>query len=57
MVRLTLPTSLDSEHQHMLNELSGKDFDQTYDQMQVKARREAVALFEAFSKKPVRISS
>ena len=54
MVKLTLPTSLDSEHQKMLNELnakSGKDFDQTYDQIQVKARREAVALFEAYSKK------
>ena len=37
----------------MLNELnakSGKDFDQTYDQIQVKAHREAVALFEAYSK-------
>ena len=53
MVKLTLPTSLDAEHQKMLNELnakSGKDFDQTYDQIQVKAHREAVALFEAFSK-------
>jgi len=53
MVKLTLPTSLDSEHQKMLNELnakSGKDFDQTYDQIQVKAHREAVALFEAYSK-------
>jgi putative membrane protein len=53
MVKLTLPTSLDSEHQHMLNELnakSGKDFDQSYDQIQVKAHREAVALFEAYSK-------
>ena len=53
MVKLTLPTSLDAEHQKMLNELnakSGKDFDQTYDQIQVKAHREAVALFEAYSK-------
>jgi putative membrane protein len=53
MVKLTLPTSLDSEHQNMLNELnakSGKDFGQTYDQIQVKAHREAVALFEAYSK-------
>jgi putative membrane protein len=53
MVKLTLPTSLDSEHQNMLNELntkSGKDFDQTYDQIQLKAHREAVALFEAYSK-------
>ena len=53
MVKLTLPTSLDSEHQHMLNELnakSGKDFDQSYDQVQLKAHRDAVALFEAYAK-------
>ena len=53
MVKLTLPTRLDAEHQQMLNELnakSGKDFDQTYDQIQVKAHREAAALFEAYSK-------
>ena len=53
MVKLTLPTSLDAEHQKMLNELnakSGEDFDQTYDQIQVKTHREAVALFEAYSK-------
>jgi putative membrane protein len=53
MVKLTLPASLDSEHQNMLNELnakSGGDFDQSYDQIQVKAHRDAVALFEAYSK-------
>jgi putative membrane protein len=53
MVKLTLPTSMDSEHQKMLDELnakSGKDFDQAYDRMQVKAHREAVALFEAYTK-------
>ena len=53
MVKLILPTTMDSEHQKMLEELkakSGKDFDQTYDQIQVKAHREAVALFEAYSK-------
>jgi putative membrane protein len=53
IVKLTLPTSLDPEHQKLLNELngkSGKDFDQSYDQIQVKAHREAVALFEAYSK-------
>jgi putative membrane protein len=53
MVKLTLPISLDAEHQQLLNELSaksGKDFDQTYDQIQVKAHGEAVALFEAYSK-------
>ena len=53
MVKLTLPASLDSEHQKMLDELnakSGKDFDASYDQIQVKAHRDAVALFEAYSK-------
>jgi hypothetical protein len=49
MVKLTLPASLDSEHQKMLDELnakSGKVFDTSYDQIQVKAHRDAVALFE-----------
>ena len=53
MVKLTLPASLDSEHQRMLDELnakSGRDFDTSYDQIQVKAHRDAVALFEAYSK-------
>ena len=53
MVKLTLPASLDTEHQKMLDELnakSGKDFDASYDQIQVKAHRDAVALFEAYSK-------
>jgi hypothetical protein len=38
-VKATLPTALDAEHQKMLDELtakSGKDFDQSYDQIQVK---------------------
>jgi putative membrane protein len=53
MVKLTLPASLDSEHQRMLDELnakSGRDFDTSYDQIQVKAHRDEVALFEAYSK-------
>jgi putative membrane protein len=29
---------------------SGKDFDQSYDQIQVKAHQEAVALFEAYTR-------
>ena len=52
-VKATLPTALDSEHQKMLDELkgkSGKDFDQSYDQMQVKGHQDAVGLFEAYSK-------
>ena len=53
-VKATLPTALDAEHQKMLDELmakSGKDFDQSYDQIQVKAHRDAVALFEAYSRR------
>jgi putative membrane protein len=53
MVKLTLPTALDAEHQKMLDELkakNGKDFDTSYDQIQVKAHRDAVTLFEAYSK-------
>jgi putative membrane protein len=52
-VKATLPTALDSDHQKMLDDLkakNGKDFDQSYDQIQVKAHRDAVALFEAYPK-------
>jgi putative membrane protein len=52
-VKATLPTTLDAEHQKMLDDLkakNGKDFDQSYDQVQVKAHRDAVALFEAYAK-------
>jgi len=41
-VKATLPTALDSEHQKMLDELkskSGKEFDSSYDQIQLKAHR------------------
>jgi putative membrane protein len=37
----------------MLNELktkTGKEFDQSYDQIQIKAHQDAVALFEAYAK-------
>ena len=53
MVKLTLPATMDSEHQKMLNDLQatdGKDFDRTYDQIQLKVHHDAVALFE-FTKK------
>ena len=53
MVKLTLPATMDSEHQKMLNDLQakdGKDFDRTYDQIQLKAQQDAVALFESYSK-------
>jgi len=52
MVKLTLPTAMDAEHQKMLNDLTAKndkDFDQSYDQIQVKAHRDAVALFESYA--------
>jgi len=52
MLKLTLPKAMDAEHQKMLNDLtakSGKDFDQSYDQIQVKAHRDAVALFESYA--------
>jgi putative membrane protein len=47
-----LPTSLDADHQKQFDELkfkSGKDFDRAYDQMQLQAHEEAVALFEQYS--------
>ena len=53
IVKLTLPATMDSEHQKMLNDLQakdGKDFDRTYDQIQLKAHQDAVALFEFYSK-------
>jgi putative membrane protein len=52
-VQAKLPTALDSDHQQMLDELkgkTGKDFDQSYDQIQVKAHEDAVALFEAYAR-------
>ena len=47
-----LPTSLDTDHQSKFDELkskSGKEFDRAYDQMQLQAHEEAVALFEQYS--------
>jgi putative membrane protein len=52
-VKATIPTALDSEHQKMLDDLNsknGKDFDQSYDRIQVKAHQDAVSLFDAYSK-------
>ena len=52
-VKATLPTALDTQHQKMLDELkakNGKDFDVSYDQTQVKAHQDAVALFDAYAK-------
>src|SRR4051794_7953316 len=52
-VKASLPTALDTQHQKMLDELkakNGKDFDASYDQTQVKAHQDAVALFDAYAK-------
>ena len=51
-VKASLPSALGAEHQKKLEDLkakSGKDFDRSYDQMQVQAHEEAVALFEAYA--------
>jgi putative membrane protein len=51
-VKAPLPTALDAEHQKKLDDLrakNGKDFDRAYDQIQVQAHEEAVALFERYS--------
>lgn len=51
-VKASLPSGLDAEHQKKLDELkakSGKDFDRAYDQMQLQAHEEAVALFEGYA--------
>jgi putative membrane protein len=51
-VKATLPSALDAEHRKMLDDLkarNGKDFDQSYDQIQVKAHQDAVALFKAYA--------
>jgi putative membrane protein len=52
-VKAKLPTALDSTHQKMLDDLKakdGKDFDQAYDQSQLKGHQDAVALFDAYAK-------
>ena len=51
-VKVALPSALDAEHQKKLEDLkgkSGKDFDRAYDQMQVQAHEDAVALFENYA--------
>lgn len=52
-VKAELPTALDSSHQRKLDKLkslSGKDFDMNYDSMQKSAHKDAVSLFERYSK-------
>jgi putative membrane protein len=52
-VKAELPAGLDSEHQQILDELrgtDGKEFDRRYDRIQLVTHREAVSLFDAYSK-------
>jgi putative membrane protein len=52
-VKAELPTALDSAHQSKLDKLrnaSGNDFSSQFDSMQVDAHKEAVDLFERYSK-------
>jgi putative membrane protein len=52
-VKASLPSALDGEHQKLLDELKSKDgwdFDVAYDQSQLKAHREAVALCDSYAK-------
>ena len=52
-VKASLPTGLDAEHLKKLDDLkakSGKEFDRAYDQMQLQAHEEAVALFSDYAR-------
>jgi putative membrane protein len=50
--KYALPATLDEKHEKMLQDLkaAGDDFDSRYVKMQVDAHKEAVALFQTFSK-------
>jgi putative membrane protein len=52
-VKAELPTSLDSSHQSKLDKLKGlrgADFDKQYDSDQVSVHKDAVSLFDRYSK-------
>jgi putative membrane protein len=49
-VQANAPSSLDKAHQEKLAKLNGKDFTKEYDVMQVSAHKDAVSLFERYSK-------
>lgn len=52
-VKATLPTAMDAAHQSKIDKLkglSGADFKKAYDDMQVAAHKDAVSLFERYSK-------
>lgn len=53
-VKAELPVALDGSHQGKLEKLKGaggKDFSSAFDSMQVSAHRDAVSLFERYSKR------
>ena len=53
-VKAELPVALDGAHQGKLDKLraaGGKDFSSAFDSMQVSAHRDAVSLFERYSKR------
>jgi putative membrane protein len=53
-VKAELPNALDSSHQSKLDKLrgaGGKDFSSDFDSMQVSAHKDAVSLFERYSKR------
>jgi putative membrane protein len=52
-VKVETPASLDKAHQEKLDKLAkldGKEFTEEYDSMQVSAHKDAVSLFERYSK-------
>ena len=52
-IGVSAPTTLDKTHQAKLDKLTklqGKDFTKQYDDMQVSAHKDAVSLFERYSK-------
>ncbi|MFT4275269.1 MAG: DUF4142 domain-containing protein [Rhodopseudomonas sp.] len=52
-VKAALPTALDSAHQAKLDKLknaSGAEFNETFDEQQVAAHKDAVSLFERYAK-------
>jgi putative membrane protein len=52
-VKANLPTGMDAAHQSKIDKLkglSGADFKKAYDDMQVAAHKDAVSLFERYSK-------
>ena len=52
-VKVELPTEIDSSHQSKLDklkDLSGADFSSSFDSYQVSAHKDAVSLFERYSK-------